>query len=121
MVMRTARMMPQLETGPQKWVVFGPTGLFWNALNAADMAGRSAGEPATMEMSSGTARPGREAGRVRSCGVVGVRGEESDGWDDGNRRPILLLIVPSGGFGSNKLAYGQHRADCAGLRVIITK
>lgn len=37
-VMRTARMMPQLETGPQKCVVLGPTGLFRNALNAADMA-----------------------------------------------------------------------------------
>jgi hypothetical protein len=43
---RTARMMPQLETGPQKWVVLGPTGLFRNALNAADMAG---GEPGDEE------------------------------------------------------------------------
>lgn len=39
-------MMPQLETGPQKWVVLGPTGLFRNALNAADMA---AGEPGDEE------------------------------------------------------------------------
>ena len=34
---RTARTKPQLETGPQKWVVLGPTGLFRNALNAVAM------------------------------------------------------------------------------------
>jgi hypothetical protein len=34
-------MKPQLETGPQKWVVLGPTGLLRNALNAVAMAGRN--------------------------------------------------------------------------------
>lgn len=34
---RTARTKPQLATGPQKWVVLGPTGLFTNALNAVAM------------------------------------------------------------------------------------
>lgn len=29
----TATTKPQLATGPQKWVVLGPTGLFKNALN----------------------------------------------------------------------------------------
>ena len=55
MVMRTARMMPQLETGPQKWVVFGPTGLFRNALNAADMAG-ARGRPANRRRGRGEGR-----------------------------------------------------------------
>jgi len=31
----TAATNPQLATGPQKWVVLGPTGLFQNALKAA--------------------------------------------------------------------------------------
>lgn len=31
----TAATKPQLATGPQKWVVFGPTGLFKNARNEA--------------------------------------------------------------------------------------
>lgn len=31
----TAMTKPQLATGPQKWVVFGPTGLFKNALKDA--------------------------------------------------------------------------------------
>jgi hypothetical protein len=78
-------MMPQLETGPQKWVVLGPTGLFRNALNAADMAGRQAetrgwSRPATTTTS--------EAARGRSPWTV----EEEDwlgtiprsGWSDGN-------------------------------------
>jgi hypothetical protein len=52
-----------------------------------------------------------------------VRWEESDGWDDG----IIGSVDPysphravrSGGFGSNRLAYSPHRADCTGLRAII--
>jgi hypothetical protein len=72
MVMRTARMMPQLETGPQKWVVLGPTGLFRNALNAADMAGIEveAGRRAGDEGEERVARPGQgdcPSTILRSC------------------------------------------------------
>ena len=34
----TARTKPQFATGPQKWVVLGPTGLLRKALSAVDMA-----------------------------------------------------------------------------------
>ena len=42
---------------------------------------RPAGEPATRERRGSRDRGcrGKETARVRSCGVVGVRGEESDG------------------------------------------
>lgn len=35
-----ASTSPQFAAGPQKWTVFGPTGLFKNALNADAIAGR---------------------------------------------------------------------------------
>jgi len=35
---RTAMTKPQLATGPQKWLVLGPTGLFRNDLSAVAMA-----------------------------------------------------------------------------------
>lgn len=56
---RTARMMPQLETGPQKWVVLGPTGLFKNALNAADMDRASEWDAGDERASEGGRRPRR--------------------------------------------------------------
>jgi len=35
---KPARTKPQFATGPQKWVVLGPTGLLRKALSAVDMA-----------------------------------------------------------------------------------
>jgi len=35
---KPAMTKPQFATGPQKWVVLGPTGLLMKALSAVDMA-----------------------------------------------------------------------------------
>jgi hypothetical protein len=61
---KPARTKPQLATGPQKWVVLGPTGLFRNAFTAVDMANQSILQQIQPHLVVGRRRRrGREAAR----------------------------------------------------------
>jgi hypothetical protein len=42
-------------------------------------------------------------------------------WPYARLATFLSCVPSSGGFGSNRLAYGPHHADCAGLRAITNK
>lgn len=61
---RTAMTKPQLATGPQKWVVLGPTGLFRNDLSAVAMAESS---PSRKLKSPAHATDTESPDRIHNC------------------------------------------------------
>ena len=82
---RTARTKPQLATGPQKWVVLGPTGLFTNALNAVAMPANQYQIASVPERSRQTQQGIRveiSTGR-RDPAIHRVRQADPPAWKDG--------------------------------------